>query len=541
MMWTHMQPKVMHQYKFTTEFCTVVRPNVRMIPMSKFNIDQKFKQLFNDLPGERFPSKECVMVHLFLLEAFHSLEHTIKKTDGLFGLYDNMEVQDASSVNSSSLELIQEKRWRVFVLRAVERYELWWDHVLDTERVPLTSNKLKSGYFYEWVNSAGMFMSDITLPPLDVLMVWHTHMMSSKVYLEDCFRQGLNKIWGTEFPWQHVRRMLDMADGSYTYNPPTETREYFEKKTGCKWENLDDPETKLLHCFNCGEQKKVKYVKPRKISGNNVITFDRDAYVEPDMVVPCSKSPDSEKLCHWNLAFRRFLKDLKKYEKLDRPVAGTILSIDANLPLTSESSERVNKVLRSGSLLGKLYEWYFQHEENNPLQGFQGIFSHIASEYKRLFGRDLTTMDPDYKVVQEIVHKRYQSGNTNFGTNLVEDVICQGQFIDQMHGQYNLNSTFLSATIDRALHQYQRVVCGTSLTRTESLDVELTWYIHQMMPKQYLLYCVAEKGRLVNHGYETDLGLPQGFSVDTADSLDHYGDCECWYCKVMTELQSIAV
>lgn len=567
-----------------------------------------FKKLMSNFQGEKYPSKECIMVHLFLLEAFHALENTIKDSDGLFGLFDNMSINNADS-NRTSVELIREKRWRVFILRAVERYELWWNKVLSTNeenKVPLTGDKLTPEFFQEWINNAGSnstddwdLSSDI-LPPLDVLMVWHTHMMNSKVYLEDCFRQGLNKIWGVPFPWKHIRMMLERFEDSYIYNPPLETKQNFESRTGCFWENLEDPLFKIVHCYNCGETKTVDYVKlskqqqpqskGKKSNSTTTVGFENSGYAEPDMILPCYKSQQqkgeepqkiSEKYCVWNLAYRRFLKDLKKHEKLNRPMRGCILSPQTNLPTGCEATTRISKVLKSGSLIGKLYKRYFEYEEANPKEGFKGIIDLIEEEYENIYGQSLLSTTQNYyydnQIIEEMVFKKYHYQNhTNFGTNLVDDVIRQSQFIQQMHGQYNLNSTFLSATIERALHEYQKTFRQTTLSlnnddkgRSENLDVELTWYIHQMMPKQYLLYCIIERGRLVAHGYEIERGLPQGFSVSTiaigdtmggvsggastsssSSTLAHdeglmgsgdgyYDDCECWYCRVISEIQGV--
>ena len=36
-----------------------------------------------------------------------------------------------------------------------------------------------------------------TLPPVDVLMVWHSHMLNPRAYLEDCLRNGQMHMWRT--------------------------------------------------------------------------------------------------------------------------------------------------------------------------------------------------------------------------------------------------------------------------------------------------------------------------------------------------------
>lgn len=69
---------------------------------------------------------ECI-AHLKLLAAFADLRDTIGKSDSLFGI-DNKEIERFSDPNTmnEAAAVLSEKRWAVYVTRAVERFTVWW-------------------------------------------------------------------------------------------------------------------------------------------------------------------------------------------------------------------------------------------------------------------------------------------------------------------------------------------------------------------------------------------------------------------------------
>lgn len=82
---------------------------------------------------------DTCLVHLRLLAAFQSVKEDVGYTDGIWGLFDSrvLSQQDKKSKtvdNGQKLEdktvkrlaELREKRWALFVARAVDRYEAWW-------------------------------------------------------------------------------------------------------------------------------------------------------------------------------------------------------------------------------------------------------------------------------------------------------------------------------------------------------------------------------------------------------------------------------
>jgi hypothetical protein len=86
----------------------------------------QFKNLNLKRTRAKKPTEDQCIAHLKLLEAFYQLRHDVANTDGLFDIF---EVTDSSSKDSDAENHIQarEKRWAIYVTRAVDRFEKWFD------------------------------------------------------------------------------------------------------------------------------------------------------------------------------------------------------------------------------------------------------------------------------------------------------------------------------------------------------------------------------------------------------------------------------
>jgi hypothetical protein len=80
---------------------------------------------------------QCI-AHLKLLEAFNQLREDIGNTNNLFGIQSPPSKEKVEKSEKTPLVRgvdldalaqvrVREKRWAVFVARAVDRFEKWWD------------------------------------------------------------------------------------------------------------------------------------------------------------------------------------------------------------------------------------------------------------------------------------------------------------------------------------------------------------------------------------------------------------------------------
>lgn len=94
------------------------------------------------------PHVDTCLAHLKLLHAIHSLKEDVGYTDGLWGIWDSRAEWDTEILHGEALppgikldklsqdekvklalSRLREKRWAIFLARAVDRYEAWWTSV----------------------------------------------------------------------------------------------------------------------------------------------------------------------------------------------------------------------------------------------------------------------------------------------------------------------------------------------------------------------------------------------------------------------------
>jgi hypothetical protein len=118
-----------------------------------------------------FPTADHCLAHLKLLNSLHTLKEDIGYTDGLFGLWDaKCEVLEGKE-RDAALAKTREKRWALYIARAVERFEVWWLRYLcsleDCQRLQ-GSEMVASSKNYDKFTSLGKVQKWTTtmLPPL---------------------------------------------------------------------------------------------------------------------------------------------------------------------------------------------------------------------------------------------------------------------------------------------------------------------------------------------------------------------------------------
>lgn len=177
---------------------TAVQPGQN--PTDAVDITAAFSSL-NISPTPKDPTVDTCLAHLKLLYAVQSLKEDVGYTDGLWEIWDtradgpdsDIEVDLPNTVNPNGshaddnnnkdaltpsdlqkirLSKIREKRWALFVARAVDRYEAWWNVFPKTM---LTEADMTAGsgakYHSHVSETAYLRWTEDMLPPLDVLMV----------------------------------------------------------------------------------------------------------------------------------------------------------------------------------------------------------------------------------------------------------------------------------------------------------------------------------------------------------------------------------
>jgi hypothetical protein len=137
------------------------------------------------------PDVDTCLAHLKLLTAFHRMEEEVGYTDGLWDIWNTRaDISDITVSNTppavaglvetavanpagrttdqkmSVLSKLREKRWALFVARAVERYEAWWWYPTPTLTQSSMRIPLDASYASFPVGGDGMDWTPSMLPPL---------------------------------------------------------------------------------------------------------------------------------------------------------------------------------------------------------------------------------------------------------------------------------------------------------------------------------------------------------------------------------------
>lgn len=79
-------------------------------------------------------TQDTCLAHLKLLHTFQNLKEDVGYTDGLWQIYNsralvpNVPVDGNEGENPERLlAMLREKRWALYLARAVDRYEAWWN------------------------------------------------------------------------------------------------------------------------------------------------------------------------------------------------------------------------------------------------------------------------------------------------------------------------------------------------------------------------------------------------------------------------------
>lgn len=109
-------------------YSTLNESGIRGTPVNVDDLAQ-----VNSVPSTDNVTVPESVAHLKLISAIASLRDSVMKTDNLFGICDD----DARGFSDSRKQAqaaacIKEKRWAVYVARAVERFTTWWENAVPT-------------------------------------------------------------------------------------------------------------------------------------------------------------------------------------------------------------------------------------------------------------------------------------------------------------------------------------------------------------------------------------------------------------------------
>ena len=518
-------------------------------------------------------SKDQCTAHLKTLECFYRLRQTIGSSDGLFGI-DNKAVHDSGLEDGPHvpelLAKLAEKRWLIYVTRAVDRFDAWYRAITPNAKMA-TREVLDFDKEHRTDVSPVELLKTIrpleftkdNIPAVDVLMVWHSYMLNPRAYLEDCFRTGRMDLWVTPMPWAAVAASIH--SDNFSFEASEAAARNFEAMTGLPLNSLSDFNDRKVCCPNCRTTSTVPWTKcqdykwPPPFSSPDALKLFIDrklseggGYCDPDFKFQCQCRVN---ITHDLLTADKFCEDIRSLLVSDTPMRGTVLGLDGlPLMLTSKADRLASEAMQTPNNL-------FANGLGNKIlkQGFAvGGISSVDDIRERL---QLAMKDRVHMIVVGAARPsrsarigirrmmgRYWNNSSPFALDLVGAVIRQGAFVEKMHNIDWLHSPALPSTMRRLLLKYSRfvqIMADKYHMAVPTLDVDLAWHTHQLNPTQYFDYVVKYTKQFIDHDdkvAESVLNDAFEWTSKTYQRLykEQYSECQCWYCEAVRESHTSA-
>ncbi|KAJ5289889.1 uncharacterized protein N7443_010142 [Penicillium atrosanguineum] len=470
---------------------------------------------------------QCV-AHLKLLAVLADLRDSISNNDGLFGLFDSEAERFPASSNEANVR-IREKRWAVYTARA----------------------DLESPEYETIVDSPTQVVwSPDNMPPIDILMVWHSHMLNPRDFLEDCIRYGRMSTWRTGFPFEVMNNCID--DRTLEYKTPESSQQTFENKVNLKWDNLLDPPGKELECPRCKKPKTVLWTEGGIGESLQEAFKENTGYADASFEAKCQHC--QLLINHERLKVAKFYQDTFDLVQLNQPMPGSIYNLDGipegprnfRIPLSWTNMIFPSRLLKciDRDMLA------FTDPRLDRCKSIDDLRSHMEVRLRdrkvllAINGRGRSLLKGE-RIHFRRMMAHYWDNSSPFALDLVGAVIRQGTFVQKMDNIDWLHSPTVMETSERLIKKYKVfmdiMLQNPSKMAVPTLDVDLAWHTHQLQPRHYYNYSTMATyhghRQFIDHDDKVDENkLSDGFEWTSkmyrrATDGGIYSECTCWYCE----------
>ncbi|KAI5856841.1 hypothetical protein BZA05DRAFT_386372 [Tricharina praecox] len=402
--------------------------------------------------------------------------------------------------------------WKAVVEIAVGRFEAWWKVVGRETEAAKWGERQGEGESAKCVptDGPGRKVTELPaemLPPVDVLIVWHSFLLNPRCYYDDCFALGMPGMLAVAFPWEAINKAVDLKTLDFTLS--ADAKAFFKVATS--------QEVDLF-----AQLKKESFFKPRL----------------PTLEIVCPKCEHEHKL--------------------------PITSIDSTAnswhnPNLSLACACGFAITHDALCAERLRQDYRQVLAGGP--GIRGTFSPpfergdtVNTQIKQHFAGAPPTL-PSYPTLITLLsifqHPQQvapfylpTSPQSSACISLSAAVIRQETFVNKMHHFLWVRSpTLFTGTLPRAREKYTNFFRLFTLfpgeTMVPTLDVDVFWHTHQLTPARYYYFCLqpSAASRFIDHDDKlpTDV-LDNGFERTGNRYRDsfglEYGGCFCWACEI---------
>ncbi|KAG8994216.1 hypothetical protein FRB90_000507 [Tulasnella sp. 427] len=174
------------------------------------------------------------------------------------------------------------------------------------------------------------------VPPLDVMMVWHTCMLNPRIYYEDCIRKLPTLLRVGSFPLMQLAGTTDRE--TLLPHPPVESRAAaFSSFTSQPFDppmNTTAEDTAVIFCPTCSQPSTVPW-----------ITFKADGYAQRDFAYVCHSRQFV--FSRETLGVTKFFEDMEKciFNPNNYFMANTLVDYQSGVPVDRKWSKALSKLI----------------------------------------------------------------------------------------------------------------------------------------------------------------------------------------------------
>ncbi|KAL0564519.1 hypothetical protein V5O48_017528 [Marasmius crinis-equi] len=455
-----------------------------------------------------FIAPEELKAHLGLLNAFSSLRQKVQDSD--------------ASDFPACVAKERDRRWAWFVGLAVERSvsAVYLDRMLKKYRFELWCKTLA----YNQVRSPETFLSRL-MPPLDVFMVWHSYLLNPACYQEDVQRVDSVRILEDFHPF--LEESLPAISQGLSHPASRERVQYWEDITECPFDPFRSMKSYLKHrriiCPKCSADLIVPLT-------NN----DGSGYLQENFFTDCTL-PCGQRITKEELGARKLIRDIVQNNKgtdeshFAAYIAGSLFSPNT---LFDYKRAKAFKTLILSSPKFMLSEDVLDSTEPIDKKAEMAMVREVGlslATMKQYFHDAIGGSRPLPRIFDAYVDDKPWS------LDLVGAVLRQASFVQKM---VDLKWTAFSPTTgpeedDILLHAIVRYHRFMELLASSpesffvpTLDIDLAWHTHQLMPSKYKKDYLAYVGRFVDHDDKVETNkLSTSFDDTSRAWKKRFGQC----------------
>lgn len=468
-----------------------------------------------------FSSPEEIVTHLKLLRAFETLKRKI--------------------IGQTTLTKESVKLWQVFVTNAVRKFIIYISAVKNALGLKTNDSTDEEEIFSRDVNNYVRICNFLRshLPPLDVLMVWHTFSLNPRAYYDFLVRNQFCQFYAAPFPLDLINLAINQV--SFIYNPAPEYREGYNKIIE---EFLEDTSDYDLDDF-------------------------QSEYLVCDVLCPICQETLLTKVPFTN-DFKTGFADAGFKMVLQRTKGNCNCDFDPIITHDSLRSRQLYADIIGPKLLPNTYRYFSTIVKNEAYRAF--VTKQVAKDLKPDIAKAImpiinrANLDTCVRAItfcnhpysKKLILRHYYMmnlihltvrGGMEVPEDLVGSIMRQERFWQKINLIDWLNATSVEVVISEARKRYKRfyqllVLGNNRASLIPTMDIDLLWHIEQLSQHHYITACKEDISEyLIDHDDKAETGLIHDGYIKTARLYrqkyrEDYTVCSCKYCDSIRNIVS---